>query len=354
MKAAVVVPTIRENCIRDFLEAWREELAEASVHVVEDNPERTFRIAVPNVSHTSWREIDAVLGADGWIVPRRTDCVRSFGYYVAARERPDMIVTLDDDCYPDPATPAFLERHWQRLNGSADPAWVSSVAGVSPRGMPYFEDVRRAPAVLNHGLWTNVPDFDAPTQLQQRRTPVSITLVNQTIPRGRYYPMCGMNVAWRTAATPALYFLLMGRDYQFDRFGDIWAGILFKRICDHLGLAINSGEPHIIHRRASNPFANLRKEAPGLEVNETFWQAVDRVRLTGATFRECYVEMARALPLSGSYWDQLKRAMLVWADLFVGMEMEFPGTDSMAALDTAAVGPAGPGRGADRSEPAAA
>ena len=44
-------------------------------------------------------------------------------------------------------------------------------------------------------------------------------------------------------------------------------------------------------------WANLRKEAPGLGINETFWAAVDAVPLRGGTFRECYREIASGLQI---------------------------------------------------------
>ena len=65
-------------------------------------------------------------------------------------------------------------------------------------------------------------------------------------------------------------------------------------------------------------WANLRKEAPGLEVNESFWQAVDRIVLTRTTFASCYAELADRLDLAGDYWTQLRRAMNTWAGLFDG------------------------------------
>ena len=141
--------------------------------------------------------------------------------------------------------------------------------------------------------------------------------MDKTIPVGSYFPLCGMNLAFRPLAVPALYCLLMGKDYAFDRFGDIWSGIILKKIADHLGYCINSGRPAIRHLRASSVWDNLKKEAPGLEVNEEFWAVVDRIPLRGGSFRECYQEIAAGLTLQGSYWEKLRQAMLVWADLFV-------------------------------------
>jgi reversibly glycosylated polypeptide/UDP-arabinopyranose mutase len=170
--------------------------------------------------------------------------------------------------------------------------------------------------VLNHGLWIGVPDFDAVTQLFQARYPQEFEPENQTIPVGMFFPMCGMNIAFKPEIVPALYFLLMGQGYNYDRFGDIWAGVIIKKICDHLGYAINSGEPFVRHQRASNVWTNLRKEVLALEANEIFWEAIDRMVLTGTTVAECYKEIANKLELEGEYWDKLRRAMRTWLELF--------------------------------------
>lgn len=316
MNTIIVVPTIRESCIQDFLEAWCEEFASAHILVVEDNPTRMFDLSGhSNVTHFSWEDIEQDLEQDSWIIPRRTDCIRSYGYYKAYQDRPDMIVTLDDDCYP--TEEGFLARHWERLNESGNTeAWRETGKGVITRGVPYFNRMRQWPVVINHGLWNQIPDFDAPTQLIQSRYPREFQFENQTIPVGMYFPMCGMNIAFRPDIVPAFYFMLMGKDYEYDRFGDIWAGIMVKKICDYLGYAINSGEPAVVHQRASNVWANLRKETLGLEMNEAVWKATDRVRLIESTFRDCYQELAEKLPLEGEYWFKVKRAMRVWASFF--------------------------------------
>lgn len=317
MKAVVVVPTAREASLSGFLEAWRAELSEATILVVEDGPERSFRARGANVEHLAWPDIDEQLADAAWIIPRGSGCVRSFGIWLAHRMRPDMIVALDDDTRPDPAHPGFLDAHWSRLQGASDPAWVSSLHSSHPRGMPYFATDREAPAVLNHGLWSGVPDFDAATQLVAARVEISGAWGDKTIARGSYFPMCSMNIAWRPQLTPAMYFLLMGPEYPFDRFGDIWAGVLVKRIADHLGLAVNSGSPGILHERASNVFTNLAKESRGLAANEMFWRAVDSVVLTADTVAGAYAELADRLPLEQEEFLQLRRAMRVWAELFI-------------------------------------
>jgi hypothetical protein len=130
-----------------------------------------------------------------------------------------------------------------------------------------------------------------------------------------------MNLAFRPAMIPALYFLLMGKDregnaWPYDRFGDIWAGVFAKKVADHLGFTISSGAPSILHSRASNPEANLVKETPGYPVNEVLWRRVDAIRLCADTVVGCYEQIAESLDLQGDYWATLKSAMRVWASLF--------------------------------------
>lgn len=316
MRTVIVIPTIRDLA---FLEEWREEFSPHKIIVCEDRPER--QIQLPHgfqIDHYSWREIDAELGSNSWIIPRFNASVRSFGYWKAWLEKPDMIVTIDDDCYPLPAdggnSVGFLEAHRRNLQAKVTFGWERT-ADFHTRGFPY--GVRNsASVVVSHGLWAGIPDLDAPTQLVLSDLRLNCSPGVKVIPRGTYFPMSGMNLAFSPTVAPALYFLLMGRDWPYDRFDDIWAGILVKKVCDHLGLAVCSGEPLVEHRRASNVFKNLQKEAAGIEVNEYFWRAVDSVRLEGDTVRDCYKELAQKLPLEGPYWDKLREAMIIWADLF--------------------------------------
>ena len=315
-RAIVVIPTIRKEYITEFLQAWEKEFSanDVGVIVVEDNPRRSFEIARHGVTHYSWEDIDNELKKDAWIIPRRTDCIRSYGYWKAFEQSPDFIITLDDDCLP--CDEDFVQTHRHRLEHGAEDAWTSTGRGARPRGIPYYSTERRLECVLNHGLWKNVPDYDAVTQLMSSRVELSFEPVDQTIPIGRYFPMCGMNLAFKPKLVPALYFLLMGKDYEYDRMGDIWAGIIVKKICDHLGYAVNSGKPLVDHRRASNVWNNLVKEAPGMAVNDSLWQRVDSVVLTGTNVKECYVEISEKLCMKGEYWDRLQLAMRTWSDLF--------------------------------------
>lgn len=321
-QATIVIPTIREPSIRRFLEQWESEFRSHRVIVVEDNPQKTFPL--PNwVEHYCWEDIDAQLKDRAWIIPRRSDCVRSFGYYLATKTACDFVVTLDDDCYPEASyAPSFLgmmgdalDHHWE------DDRWWNTLEGpIIPRGYPYEIRAQRLETVVHHGLWSNVPDLDARTQLRlpDYRTAPARTV--QRVPHGRWFPMCGMNLAFRPAIIPALYFLLMGKDrsmsaWPFDRFGDIWAGVFMKKIADHLGLAVSSGAPSVHHSRASNAEINLQKETPGYPVNEVLWRKVEAIGLSADTPAGCYAQLADRLEMEGEYWSIVRSAMKTWATL---------------------------------------
>lgn len=318
-KVIVVVPTIREEQIKEFLNKWKNELKYCSIIIVEDNPTKCFHLDQSNIIHYTWKEIDEELSDKAWIIPRRTDCIRSFGFYKAYQQNPKFVITLDDDCYPH--RHGFVMEHARRLSECDMNAWISTGDGMlKPRGVPYYNSQRTTKeCMLNHGLWTKNIDYDAPTQLVDGRLvgqTNKFTPIEQTIPYLSYFPMCGMNIAFKPEIIPAFYFLLMGKDYPFDRFGDIWSGIIIKKICDHLGCVINSGSPYIVHEKASNVFVNLKKEVEGIAVNEQFWGWIDEIELSEKTFKTCYQQIAKELSKQNGYWKKLSEAMLEWTRLF--------------------------------------
>jgi len=339
-KIIIVIPTIRKNSINRFLKEWKQEFLnnkkfDVNLLIIEDNPQKTFDLKQKNLIHYSWEDIEKDLGKNSWIIPRRTDCIRSYGYWKAFQKNPNMIITLDDDCYPlkkhftkTKNKKKFLQTHWDALNKGIniqENYWITTIKDLRPRGIPYKKRIKIKKyknIILNHGLWYNVPDLDGKTQLSMERVSgLNNYAINQIIPKNKYYPMCGMNLAWKPEATPALFFLLMGQNennkyWGFDRFGDIWSGIIFKKIADHLGYNISSGNPIIWHDRASNANVNFEKEKSGLRINEYFWQMIDEINLTKNNFKDCYKQIAQKLPSKNIYFIKLKKAMKLWINLF--------------------------------------
>lgn len=328
MNVAVVVPTVRPNSIRRWIDEWSGQLGRASqIIIVSDGPEPVIEVSPQMASlgrkQYCWRDIDNEMGEDAWIIPRKTSAIKAYGFLRAYQSGADVIWTLDDDCYPEEGVD-YLKCLEQVFSTSVpDRSWWTTLRTGSqpyPRGFPYGVRDRSWPVMVHHGLWSNVPDLDAKTQMIMPHYRTAPATGVDIVPPGTMFPMCGMNLAWKREMTPAFYFMLQGRSWPFDRFDDIWAGLMVKRICDHLGYAVTSGAPSIRHDRASDPVANLRKEAPGLAAHEVFWPIIAEAKLTGTSVGECYQQLADvvyrdvrpALPDYDHYWEKLALAMDAW------------------------------------------
>lgn len=341
---ALVVPSIRKDSFDRFVAEWTYKtglLDRVDLVLIEDGPQKTFDISRVQSGpsgmgdaehrHFSWDDINRYDWS--WIIPRRSDTVRSFGYWYAWQHGYDYIMTLDDDCYPAEGYEELDLLHRSMMTRTR---WFNTLNSVRPRGVPYFNTGKRD-VYINHGIWQGVLDYDAPQQLVNP-IPETYTHDNRIVPSGAYFPFCGMNWMCRREAIPLAYHLLMGHRMTalgslerlpFDRWGDIWCGLVAKRVCDHLGWAASTGTPYVHHDRASDPFANIRKEANGLQVNEWMWQAIDGIEFPSdqVTAIECYRHIGHAVRRlwdrdspgareHEAYFDLVGYAMVTWASLF--------------------------------------
>ncbi len=293
---ALVVPTNSAERLADFLTAWApwpwdmivivQDAPEINLHI----PEQIGEQAHERLQAYSWSEIDSML-PDPTIISRQDSAIRSFGFWQAWSAGAQIIFTLDDDCYP--TDDDFVEMH--RDNLYRTPAWTSSVPGMRVRGLPYHNAGVLRDVFVSMGLWRGYPDLDAINTLAgSQPTGPLLKAGTRVIPSQQYFPMSGMNLAFRREVACLMYFAPMGRGQPFARFDDIWCGIVLQRICRHLGYSIVCGEPVVDHRRASDPFINLVKEAPGVGFNEHLWELIDGISLTGTEPLACMVEVAAA------------------------------------------------------------
>lgn len=319
MPTTIVVPTNRPDRVSNFLKAWRNSgqwNETTNVIVVEDGPERSPGIEAE--THVCWTDIRDDLGDDRWIISRKDSGIRCYGYYLAYKAGADVIVTLDDDCMPEPGQ-NLVGGHLANLTKTT--RWCGSMPGVRTRGIPWIEQGILSTVKISHGLWCGVPDLDAVQSLNSRGTPLLTDFRPQcpihVIPHGQYFPMCGMNLAFWRDATPLMYFPIMGEGWPYRRFDDIWCGLIAKKVCDHLGWHIVSGEPYVRHERASGIMANLVKEAPGISTNEWFWKVLDCLSLTENTAVGCVEELGLQLSEHSTepYFQKLGQAMTIWAGL---------------------------------------
>jgi hypothetical protein len=316
---ALVVPTNSADRLAEFLAAWAPWPWDRIV-VVQDAPEADIRVpdtleavAAERLEVFSWAEIDTML-SDPSIISRQDSAIRSFGFWHAWATGAEIIFTLDDDCFP--AGEDIVGRHRDNLYRTQ--AWQSSVPGMHVRGLPYRNAGVLRDVHLSMGLWRGCPDLDAITTLAGAQTGASIAGIGtRVMPSAQYFPMSGMNLAFRREVACLMYFPPMGLGQPYGRFDDIWCGIVLQRIFRHLSYSIVCGLPLVDHRRASNPFVNLVKEAPGVAANEHVWKTVDAVELSGNDPRSCMQEMGAALGASDDeYVSRWGQAIAAWCALF--------------------------------------
>ena len=315
---ALVIPSIREHHLFGFLEAWKN----INVHffIIEDNPTKTFNdarikdIIGEEYTHFSWKEIKDTLGDDDWVISHRDSAIRSFGFLMAHRFGFHYIYTLDDDCMPIGDPNQFIDDHQNAIYNH--PKWTQSYSDTRTRGLPYKNIGLLRNIVLNMGFWTGIPDLDSIQTLSEFQWEDK-KLNTKIMPSGQYFPLCGMNLCFKEEIAPLMYFPLMGEGYPYRRFDDIWCGIIMKKICDHLGLFVTCGPPYIDHRRASDPFVNLVKEAPGIAMNENFWKIIDDIELKGNDCLSCMYDIGCGLrEEKDEYLSKLGQAIDIWTTLF--------------------------------------
>lgn len=254
MRLAVVVPTIREEKLKEFLLAWEYLFTKHNVnlYIVRDGKN-------PTVNGLNIKE---VMGKYSDLIYNFNDGVRNLGFAQAYKDGADIIISLDDDTLPEGDT---IQDHINILNTRQPISFMNSVDDVYMRGFPYFAR-EEAPVMFSHGVWNGVYDFDASTQLlmgtpqpRHRKMPV---------PKGVLMPICVMNVAFKREVLPYYYQAPMFGD--INRFADIYSGWEVKKAIDNNNWAMVTGYAKVNHNRASNPFTNLVKEAKGVGMNEEY------------------------------------------------------------------------------------
>ena len=176
-----------------------------------------------------------------------------------------IIIVLDDDCFPHDGMEfeEFIGKHLEALTPVAVDL-IKEVTIPPSRGTPYFAKSVVMPVAASMGFWTEIGDYDACGQLVHGAThPMEF----DTDPiHGRYFPLCGMNLAFRAEEWPWAMFI------DVERFDDIWQGFIWQRKAYSDGKCFNLNGPLVRHSRQSNVWANLRAEAVNLEKNESVWQ----------------------------------------------------------------------------------
>ncbi|KAH8492827.1 hypothetical protein H0E87_022172 [Populus deltoides] len=330
----IVIPTIRNL---DFLEQWRPFFQPYHLIIVQDG-DPSKNILVPDgfdCELYNRNDVNRVLGPKSSCISFKDSACRCFGFLVSKKK---YIFTIDDDCFvgknPSGKEINALAQHIQNLLTPSTPFFFNTLydpfrEGVDfVRGYP-FSLRGGVPTAISHGLWLNIPDYDAPTQLVkplERNTRYVDAVL--TIPKGTLFPMCGMNLAFdRELIGPAMYFGLMGDGQPIGRYDDMWAGWCAKNLT-----AISCANSHLIDK---------------IEETETHdgiqWQGEQSIRefeegiqghiLAGrhhpilpiccpskrcTTLQQCYLELSKLVKEKLSpvdpYFNKLGDAMVTWIE----------------------------------------
>ncbi|CAN4122040.1 unnamed protein product [Withania somnifera] len=292
----IVIPTIRNL---DFLEMWRPFFQQYHLIIVQDgDPSKTIKVPEGfDYELYNRNDINRILGPKASCISFKDSACRCFGYMVSKKK---YIYTIDDDCFvaKDPSGKDInaLEQHIMNLLCPSTPHFFNTLYDPYREGADFvrgypFSMREGAPTAVSHGLWLNIPDYDAPTQLvkpHERNTRYVDAVL--TIPKGTLFPMCGMNLAFdRDLIGPAMYFGLMGDGQPIGRYDDMWAGWCTK---EYNG---------IFWQEEIIPFfqaATLPKEC--------------------TTVQQCYLELAKQVKEKLSkidpYFTKLGDAMVTWIE----------------------------------------
>lgn len=321
----IVIPTIRNL---DFLEIWRPFFEPYHLIIVQDG-DPNKKIHIPegfDYELYNRLDIERILGDKASCISYKDSACRCFGFMMSKKK---YIYTIDDDCFvakhPNGEPINALAQHITNLITPSTPYFFNTLYDPYREGADFvrgypFSLRDGVPTAISHGLWLNIPDYDAPTQLvkpRERNTRYVDAVL--TLPKGTLYPMCGMNLAFdRELIGPAMYFGLMGEGQPIGRYDDMWAGWCTKVICDHLKLGCKTGLPYIFHSKASNPFTNLRKEYKGIFWQEEiipFFQSVTLNKDTESV-EDLYLELSekvrKGLGHLDPYFIKLADGMITW------------------------------------------
>lgn len=206
--------------------------------------------------------------------------IRSWGFLQAYRTDVDYVLTLDDDTRPIVGHDGRdIFHHYETVfeSGAVLSDYLDvgalTTAGVQMRGFPY-RDREPRPVAIQYGGWHGVMDYDARTQLDGVPGDARFTDSIIPVPRGAAVTCCIMNCAFRRDITPIMWQLPLV-DGRYNRWGDIWSGLIQKRVLDTIGeVMVINGAASVVHNRASDPMANLERETPGIPFNERFWDSI--------------------------------------------------------------------------------
>lgn len=246
-KVAVVVPWHDPEQIARFLDAWQLPISEMKAVSLD------------------WLVLQHDATAAGCAATKNR------GVAEAMRRGADIVVVLDDDCYPEnPGMDlGMLARDHAEALQPQPLQMLLPVTDPPSRGTPFRDYTVKVPVAASMGFWLGIGDYCAVRQLVHGEGQLPDMTFKRDMIFGRYFSLCGMNLAFRPKDwMPWCQFI------DVPRFDDIWMGWLWQKEAYRRGYGFNLNGPLVRHVRQSNLWRNLELEAKHLAANETLWREI--------------------------------------------------------------------------------
>ncbi|XP_073017495.1 probable UDP-arabinopyranose mutase 5 isoform X2 [Primulina eburnea] len=302
----IVVGALQPD-LTSFMEEWRPIFSRFHLIIVKD-PELKEDLKIPdgfNMDLYTKPDIDRVVGSSSSAISFSGYSCRYFGYLMS---RKSYVICIDDDCIPARDSNGYIidavSQHITNLAAPATPFFFNTLYDPFREGTDF---VRGYPFSLRNGvdcglscgLWLNLADYDAPTQvLKPDLRNMRYVDAVLTVPSRTMMPVSGINIGINSqllgpAMLPAFRLAKEGK-LRWETVEDLWSGMCVKLVCDHLRLGVKSGLPYVWRKERGDAIESLRKEWDGVRLMEDvvpFFQSV-RLSQEAVTAEDCVTEIA--------------------------------------------------------------
>jgi hypothetical protein len=328
MKIALVMPTMRDaKSLEKFI-----EIAPDNVDFIIISKEKMTK-KYDRVTEF----MDDEVFKKSWIFNRITK--RNFGFLYAYKQNYDIILSLDDDCYP--LSNSFFEDHVKNLQ-SYDTNYFNTLELFSnipenvfkkgARGYPTKDPVKKYPVVINQGMWHGDLDLPAKTIFDLKGDdgkvpqPISTDAHLQrsyVIPNGKLTTVCVMNLSFQKEAVPIVPVTYQDPDgVGISRYDDIWSGLFAKKILDTIDKRMTAGFPAISHNKAPRDIQNdILYEENGDFINSFLWKELLELKLESKDYVSCFQEISDWLKIKSDdqktkFLEKISNSMNEWIKFF--------------------------------------
>ena len=308
MKTLIISPVHKQPT-----QEWVEALKGKDVFIIDDS---NGKIDIPFESHdyaTQKKELGKLYGE--FTMFHKDAACKIYGLWQAYKRGYDNAIVLDSDCViPDD----FIDTHEKALRTKAH-GWTNPLESIGwfSRGYPYSE--RKKEVVANMGLWKNNLDINGKDRIG-KDVPKKID-INGTYIAHNEIPLCGMNLAIKRDAIPALLFLpsYEWKWLDFKRYDDIFGGYIFEQIVKKMNGMITYGDPIVFHEDPVYPEQDAKEEEAMIFMEDTFYRAIDDLMagIKGDTHKDIFAQFANRTDIfEGSAFEPMIKFIKFFKKLY--------------------------------------